>query len=124
MIFGIGTDIIEVERMKKALERNNALKDRLFSAEEQAYCEGNALIYQHYAVRFAAKESIFKALGTGYRDGMEFNEITVLNNHLGKPDFVLSGKVAERCAKEGVTAIHLSVSHVKETAVAFVVMEK
>ncbi len=124
MIYGIGTDIIEVERMKNALLRSNSLKEKLFTAEEQQYCEGNAICFQHYAARFSAKEAFFKALGTGFRDGMAFTEIVVKNDALGKPVIETRGKVAALCSKESITAIHLTMSHVKETAVAFVLLEK
>ncbi len=86
MIFGIGIDIIEVKRIKKRLEDNDALRQKLYTETEQSYCEsGNVVKYQSYAARFAAKEAFFKALGTGYRYGMAFHEIEVLNDELGKP---------------------------------------
>lgn len=124
MIYGIGTDIIEVSRMEKALGRTESLRGKLFAKEEQVYCEGNAIRYQHYAARFAAKEAFFKALGTGFRYGMAFNEIVVSNDDLGKPVIQVKGKVAEYCTSLGITAIHLSLAHIKETAVAFVLLEK
>lgn len=124
MIFGIGTDIIEVERMERHLINSKGLKDKLFTPVEQAYSEGKATVFQHYAARFAAKEAFFKALGTGYRFGMAFHEIEVVNDDLGKPIIHLHGKVKEFIEKEGIQHIHLSISHVKEMASAFVVLEK
>jgi holo-[acyl-carrier protein] synthase len=124
MIFGIGTDIIEVSRMERHLEAGNGLKNKLFTAREQAYADDKATIYQHYAARFAAKEAFFKALGTGYRYGMAFHEIEVVNDELGKPVIHVYGRVKEYIEKEGVQHIHLSISHVKEMANAFVVLEK
>jgi holo-[acyl-carrier protein] synthase len=124
MIYGIGTDIIEVVRMQKHLENNIALKNKLFTVLEQEYAEKRATIYQHYAARFAAKEAFFKALGTGYRFGMAFHEIEVENDELGKPVINLHGKVKEYIEKQGITSIHLSISHVKEMASAFVILEK
>ena len=124
MIYGIGTDIIEVGRMQKHLENNAALKNKLFTVLEQEYAEKRATIYQHYAARFAAKEAFFKALGTGYRFGMAFHEIEVENDELGKPVINLHGKVKEYIEKQGITHIHLSISHVKEMASAFVILEK
>ncbi|NOU46159.1 MAG: holo-ACP synthase [Bacteroidales bacterium] len=124
MIYGIGTDIIEVGRMQKHLENNDALKNKLFTVLEQEYAEKRATIYQHYAARFAAKEAFFKALGTGYRFGMAFHEIEVENDELGKPVINLHGKVKEYIEKQGITSIHLSISHVKEMASAFVILEK
>ena len=125
MIFGIGTDIIEVARMERSLENNEALMRRIFTEREQAYCnKGTVTRYQCYAARFAAKEAFFKALGTGYRYGMAFHEIEVLNDELGKPVIHTHGKVKEFIEKQQVKHIHLSVSHVKEMANAMVVMEK
>lgn len=125
MIFGIGTDIIEVERIGKRLEKNDVLKQKLYTTREQAYCEkGKITMYQCYAARFAAKEAFFKALGTGYRYGMAFHEIEVLNDELGKPYVNPLGKVKDYLEKNQIQSIYLSISHVKETAVAMVVMEK
>jgi len=125
LIFGIGTDIIEVERIGKRLEKSDALKQKIYTLREQKYCEkGKVTIYQCYAARFAAKEAFFKALGTGYRYGMAFHEIEVLNDDLGKPYVVPHGKVKEYLEKNNILSTHLSISHVKETAVAMVVMEK
>ncbi|HQO49894.1 MAG TPA: holo-ACP synthase [Bacteroidales bacterium] len=123
MIFGIGTDIIEVARMERHITSNSGLKEKLFTAREQAYSENKATVFQHYAARFAAKEAFFKALGTGYRYGMAFHEIEVVNDDLGKPIVHLHGKVKEFIEKEGIQHIHLSISHVKEMASAFVVLE-
>lgn len=125
MIFGIGTDIIEVERMEKHLEKNDGLKQKLYSRAEQRYCEkGKFTRAQCFAARFAAKEAFFKALGTGYRYGMAFHEIEILNDKLGKPYVVPHGKVKEYLKQQKVKHIHLSISHVKEMANAFVVLEK
>ena len=125
MIFGIGTDIIEVERIGKRLEKSDALKQKIYTLREQKYCEkGKVTVFQCYAARFAAKEAFFKALGTGYRYGMAFHEIEVLNDELGKPFVIPHGKVKEYLEKNNVHSTHLSISHVKETAVAMVVMEK
>ncbi|PLW94911.1 MAG: holo-[acyl-carrier-protein] synthase [Marinilabiliales bacterium] len=125
MIFGIGTDIIEVKRIKKRLEDNDALRLKLYTEAEQKYCEsGNVVKYQSYAARFAAKEAFFKALGTGYRYGMAFHEIEVLNDELGKPFIKPHGKVKEYLESNKVSHIHLTISHVKKMANAFVVLEK
>ncbi len=125
MIFGIGTDIIEVERIGKRLVKSDALKQKLYTESEQKYCEkGKVTMHQCYAARFAAKEAFFKALGTGYRYGMAFREIEVLNDKLGKPYINPLGKVKSYLEENNIKTIHLSISHVKETAVAMVVMEK
>ena len=125
MITGIGTDIIEVQRIEKQIAEGSHFKDRIFSSPEIEYCEsfktGKA---QHYAARFAAKEAVFKALGTGCRDGLAFRDIEVLNDELGRPDIRLSGKAAELARKQGVRNIQVSLSHLKDTACAVVIMEK
>lgn len=124
MIFGIGTDIIEVRRMEKHLEKNDALLQKLYTKTEQEYCnKGKLTRYQCLAARFAAKEAFFKALGTGYRYGMAFHEIEVLNDELGKPTINPHGKVKEFLQEKKIKNIHLSISHVKEMANAFVVLE-
>ena len=124
MIFGIGTDIIEVGRMEKHLDNNDALKQKLYTPNEQKYCEkGKITRAQCFAARFAAKEAFFKALGTGYRYGMAFHEIEVLNDELGKPYINPHGKVKEYLIEKKIKSIHLSISHVKEMANAFVVLE-
>lgn len=124
MIFGIGTDIIEVARMERHLRDNESLRNKLFTLREQTYAEQRATVYQHYAARFAAKEAFFKALGTGYRYGMAFHEIEVVNDELGKPVIETHGKVKEYIETHKICHIHLSISHVKEMANAFVVLEK
>jgi holo-[acyl-carrier protein] synthase len=124
MIIGIGTDIIEVARMERQLSANQALGNKLFTQAEQAYAEPKATRYQHYAARFAAKEAFFKALGTGYRFGMSFHEIEVVNDALGKPVIVVHGNVKAYVEKLEIKHMHLTLSHVKEMACAFVVLEK
>jgi holo-[acyl-carrier protein] synthase len=125
LIFGTGIDIIEVERIKQSLSGTPAMKKKLYSTDEQEYCEQRRTgIYQCFAARFAAKEAFFKALGTGYRYGMAFHEIEVVNDELGKPFIKPHGKVQEFLKKNGITGVHLSISHVKNTAVAMVILEK
>ena len=78
---------------------------------------------QNYAGRYAAKEAFFKSLGTGWRYGMSFNEIEILNDELGKPYFVFYGKVKEFLNKDKIEKTHLSISHIKEFASAYVILE-
>jgi holo-[acyl-carrier protein] synthase len=122
MIIGIGTDIIEVDRVAKAISRE-AFKKKVFSEREIAYCESQKK-EESFAVRFAAKEAFFKALGTGWRDGMGIIEVEILNDSLGKPDIYLSGKAKEVFEQKGGTHIHLSLSHIKTQAIAFVILEQ
>jgi holo-[acyl-carrier protein] synthase len=117
MITGLGVDIVEIARMELALERSPRIKERLFSAEERAYCEKRSRPPVHYALRFAAKEAVLKALGTGFA-GMRFTDVEVVRETNGRPVPVLSGRAAERAAELGVVELHLSLSFTHTTAVA------
>ena len=117
MITGLGVDIVEIERMRDALARRPRMKERLFSAEERAYCEKRSRPEVHYALRFAAKEAVLKALGTGF-SGMRFTDVEVVREANGRPVPQLSGKAAERAAELGVVEMHLSLSFTHTTAVA------
>lgn len=123
MIYGIGTDIIEVERIKEAIEKYGLrFLNRIFTQTEQEYCESfNENKYLHYAARFAAKESFSKAIGTGITQGFKFNEIGVVNESNGKPNVVLTGGLFE---KWGDFKIEVSLSHTHTNAVAFITIEK
>ncbi|MBI5882704.1 MAG: holo-ACP synthase [Elusimicrobia bacterium] len=123
MILGIGTDIIDVARVARELRRSKGFKERCFSAREIAYCEPRGSRSQNYAARFAAKEAFFKALGTGWRGGMGFDEVEIVNDRLGKPGIVLAGRAKASCRKLRVRKIHVSLSHLKDYSSAVVVME-
>ena len=123
MIYGVGTDIIEVKRVKKQLEKISGLKEKLFSPLEIAYCESKKYAEQHFTARFAAKEAFFKALGTGWRNGLAYKEIELINNELGKPEIKLYGKSKEFANKEKIKTIHVSISHIKNIANAIVILE-
>lgn len=124
MIFGAGTDIIEVRRVEEKLLRTGGLKGKLFTPTEIAYCEARHRPALHYAARFAAKEAFLKAMGTGWSGGHKFSEIEVVNNALGKPELFVHGKVKEFCEAHGVAAMEVSLTHVKDFASAVVVLEK
>jgi len=124
LIFGVGTDIIEVQRVEEKLLRTGGLKAKLFTATETAYCEAKHRPAQHFAARFAAKEAFLKAMGTGWSGGHKFSEIEIVNDALGKPEVVVHGKVGEFCAAHGITGMHVSLSHIKDLAEAVVVLEK
>jgi holo-[acyl-carrier protein] synthase len=122
MILGIGTDMIEVARIKNAVAKEE-FKRKVFSVREIAYCESQKP-EQSYAARFAAKEAFFKAMGTGWREGMGFAEVEILNDALGKPEVHLSGKALELFTLREATHIHVTLSHLRDTAVAFIIIEK
>ena len=124
LIFGIGIDIIEVARMEKQIsDGGSSFQKRIFTENEITYCEQKRNKAQHYAARFSAKEAFFKAIGTGWRNGLTWKEIEVLNDDLGKPNIFLHGKTKQFIEDNHIKNIHLSLSHLKETAVAVVILE-
>lgn len=116
-VLGLGVDIVEIDRMAAALERRPRLKERLFSEEERRYCDKRSRPAVHYALRFAAKEAVLKALGTGFA-GMRFRDVEVARDATGRPVPVLHGAAAERAAQLGIVEMHLSLSFTHTTAVA------
>ena len=124
MIYGIGTDIIEVNRIRKNIEKVSGLKTKLFTKKEIEYCESKRHSAEHFAARFASKEAFFKALGTGWRHGFAFTEIEISNNELGKPEITVSGKIKQFITENNITNIHISISHLKDIANAVVILEK
>lgn len=124
MIYGIGTDIAATERFQRFIDAgNSALMDRLFTQAERTLCGGRKDTASCLAARFAAKEAFLKALGTGLRDGISWQDMEVSNNTLGKPELTLSGKAAEQVQIAGVSRVHLSLSHDGGSAIAMVVLE-
>jgi holo-[acyl-carrier protein] synthase len=114
----VGVDIIEIERIGAALARfGEKFLTRVYSDVEAAFCRGRV---PELAARFAAKEAVMKALGTGAR-GVAWREIEVLPNRRGKPLVYLYGRARERAERIGLTGIDVSMSHSREYAVAFVV---
>ena len=121
-MLGIGCDLTDVDRIRKAIGRNG-FKERVFTPEEIAYCTGpHGDKAQSYAARFAAKEAFLKALGTGLRGG-QLTDISVVNDGLGKPELHVKGYFASYIEKMGVKKIHLTLSHTAATAMAVVVLE-
>ncbi|MBF4509594.1 MAG: holo-ACP synthase [Aeromicrobium sp.] len=116
-VAGLGVDIVEIARMRDVLARRPRLKERLFSEEERAYCEARNKPDIHYAMRFAAKEAVLKALGTGF-SGMRFRDVEVVRDQSGRPTPRLSGRAAEVAEAAGVVEMHLSLSFTHTTAVA------
>ena len=123
MIFGIGIDLIEVERVAEKIGKKAGFKELVFSQSEIDYCERMTNKYEHYAARFAAKEAFFKAMGTGWRNGTAFNEIEITNNENGKPEISFSGNTAVTIAEMKLGNISVSLSHLKSTASAVVIIE-
>ena len=124
MIAGLGTDMIEVDRVAERVGRGSGFKELVFSKTEIEYCEGRANKFQHYAARFAAKEAFFKALGTGWLNGTAFNEVEIWNDENGKPGIKILGETAKKLEAENILRISVSLSHVKSMATAVVIIEK
>tara|TARA_B100000941_G_C28329608_1_gene460902 strand:- start:253 stop:636 length:384 start_codon:yes stop_codon:yes gene_type:complete len=121
-IYGVGTDIIKIQRIKKSIKKNS-LKIRLFNQEEIKKCENIKNSLNCYAKRFAAKEAFSKALGTGISKGINWNEILILNEKNGKPFIKLlnkTKKVVEKKLKKRKFKISLSLTDEDNYAVAFV----
>jgi holo-[acyl-carrier protein] synthase len=124
MIAGLGTDLIEVERIATKVNNESGFREMVFSKGEIAYCESKANKFECYAARFAAKEAFFKALGTGWLDGTNFNEVEITHDENGKPELVLSGQTKATLTSWGINKILVSLSHVRSMASAVVIIEK
>ena len=121
-IFGIGTDIVSIDRISKSLKNKNFLK-RVYNEKEILKCKKKSMSINCFAKRFAAKEAFSKALGTGISNGLNFNEIVVLNKKTGKPYINLIGQTKKTLIKKfkgKKSKISLSLSDEKKYAVAFV----
>lgn len=124
MILGMGVDIAESERIEQGLNRyGDRFIKRLFTPAETAYCEKFKNRAERYAARFAAKEAAFKALGTGWRNGVRWLDVEITHCPSGKPELVLSGRAAELARELGVTRTQVSLSHSDRYAVAQVIFE-
>lgn len=119
-VLGIGTDLVDIDRLRGVLARSPRVRDRLFTAGEQAYAEGSADPARPYAARFAAKEAVLKSLGLGL-GGMRFAEIDVVRRESGRPELVLSGAAAQLALDHGASGFLVSLSHTGTLASAFVV---
>ena len=115
---GLGVDIVEIERMKRILERTPRFKQRVYTEEERIYCEKNANPAVHYATRFAAKEAVLKALGTGFAHGIAPADVEVSRNQAGRPIILLHRKAARVSDELGVREIPVSLSYTHTEAVA------
>jgi holo-[acyl-carrier protein] synthase len=121
IVVGIGTDIIECLRVAQMIERHGELfLARVFTPHEIEYCSARKAATQHYAGRFAAKEAVLKALGTGWTRGVQWRDIEVRNDFGGKPKIALSGGAREMCESLGVSEMLISISHCRTHATAYV----
>ena len=124
MVSGIGIDLIETMRVSEKIAKDSGFREYVFAEAEIAYCESKANSAEHYAARFAAKEALLKALGTGFPGGLTLNEIEVRSDEAGKPEIVFSGNSEKVIREFGIGTIHLSLSHLKDIACAMVIIEK
>lgn len=126
-IVGTGVDIIEVERVEQALTRpltGARFRARVFTERETAYCESRGRPrYQSYAARFAAKEAVMKALGTGWNRNAGWADIEVARERGRAPTIVLHGKAAEFARRRNIARFHLSLTHSDTAAIAHVIAE-
>ncbi|MCC6573618.1 MAG: holo-ACP synthase [Planctomycetes bacterium] len=123
-IIGIGTDIVAVSRIARMLEeKREDFVARVYTQREVKYCEAQARPNLHFAARFAAKEALMKALGTGWAEGVGFNQIGVANRDDGGPEYELSGRALELLEGENASRVWLSLSHTDDFAVATAVIE-
>ncbi|WP_255467462.1 holo-ACP synthase [Raoultibacter phocaeensis] len=115
---GLGVDIVEIERMRAIIARTPSFRKKVFSEDEQAYCDSKGMPEIHYATRFAAKEAVLKALGTGFSEGIGVRDVEVVRNAKGKPTVVLHRRAKEVAAEMGVVELPLSLSYTHTEAVA------
>jgi holo-[acyl-carrier protein] synthase len=124
MVLGIGTDLMEIDRIAHSVARfGDRFLARVFTPVEIAYCQRKKNAAESLAARFAAKEAGAKALGTGISHGISWLELEVTREPSGRPGLVLSGRAAARARELGVTRISLSLTHSRAVALAVVVME-
>ena len=125
MIVSIGIDIIEVARIREVLLRTPHFVERVFTPAERAYCDNRgAVAAKHYAARFAAKEAALKALKTGWRGGISWQDVEIGSLESGAPFLTFHGEAQKLFEQSGATRAHLSLAHTSEHAIAQVVLER
>ena len=119
-VIGIGTDIVECLRIAQMIERHGELfLTRVYTPGEVEYCSGRKAATQHYAGRWAAKEAVLKALGTGWARGISWRDIEVRNDEGGRPSIALGGGAREASERLGITDVLISISHCRTHATAY-----
>lgn len=125
MIYGIGTDLVQVQRIQEALRRwGERFQNKVFTSYEVRYCLRKRIPGPNFAARFAAKEAFVKALGIGIRRGVHWRDVEVQRGPLGKPVLKLTGRAAEIIQKEKIDGVFLSLTHDGDYSSAMVVLEK
>jgi holo-[acyl-carrier protein] synthase len=124
MILGTGVDLAEVNRIRHSVERfGDRFVHRIYTDREIAYVERKANRFERYAARFAAKEAGMKALGTGWRRGIQWKDFEVVNLPSGRPTLLLHGEAEAIAGRAGVKSVHLSLTHTAENGLAYVIFE-
>ncbi|MDE2927264.1 MAG: holo-ACP synthase [Acidobacteriota bacterium] len=123
MVVGIGLDIVEVDRIAKALRGSKSITERVFTPEEIRYCSQRKNKYQHFAGRFAAKEAALKALGTGWQAGIRWRDVETTAGPMGEPQLTLYGKAAAIFKESKARKSLLTITHATDYAVACVVID-
>lgn len=116
--FNIGIDIVSISKIEELISKHKNFLTTVFTAREIAYCEGKKKSEEHFAARFAAKESVLKALGIGLGKGVEVTGVEILSSNSGKPRVCLHGEINEFASKKNVDKIVISLSHCETHAVA------
>lgn len=115
---GIGVDIVDISRMEAVLSKTPSFARRVFTEEERVYCESSNRPAAHYACRFAAREAVLKALGTGFSEGVGRKDVSVTRDASGRPSALLQGRALEIAQSLGIVEVALSLSFTNEMAVA------
>ena len=124
MIVGIGTDLAEVPRIRRSIERfGDRFPNRIFTERERAYCWSKANAHERFAARFAAKEAGMKAIGTGWRRGVRWVDFEVANEPSGRPTLLLSGVAKVVAERLSTSRVAISLTHTQELAFAVVILE-
>lgn len=119
-VFGIGTDIVECDRIAQMIDKHDDMFiNRVYTPKEIEYCSCRKAAIQHYAGRWAAKEAILKAMGTGWAKGVAWTDIEIRNEMGGAPKVRLGGGAREVCEQKGITDILVSISHCQAYATAY-----
>ncbi len=123
MVIGIGTDIIEIDRIKNSIEKNgDRFLSKIYTPNEIEYCQSKANKYQHFAARFAAKEAVYKALATGWQELLSWQEIEIFNESTGMPRVTMRGKLKEFLSDD--KSLKISISHSKNYVVCVAIIYK
>jgi holo-[acyl-carrier protein] synthase len=124
MVVGLGVDVVDIQRVREALSRSGErFVRRVYTEAEAAYCGRHRDPVPHFAVRFAAKEALFKALGTGWSQGVRWCDVEVERARGRAPQLVLHGEALRHSQRLGTRTIHCTLSHSDASAVAVVILE-